>query len=139
MLRLQDYGLKMLAHSFGPLNLNLEGQDSLNEAWLPPQAFVQSKIKRLLILVVFTVVLLQYSQKWSRKTHKAQKAVQATDQPSITIFSSKASFKETMHDCLGGPFLMSLLAQKVACEQRPEQSNSCSSVCIKLITPASTS
>ena len=57
-------------------------------------SFAQSNMNRLLTLVVFTAWPLQYSQKWSKKTQKAQKAVQATDQPSITIFSSKASFNE---------------------------------------------
>ena len=33
MPRLQDYGLTVLAHSFAPLQSQLEGQDSLNEAW----------------------------------------------------------------------------------------------------------
>jgi len=97
-------------------------------------------MKRFLETVLLGLgVLLRYNPQWQRKIRHTKIAVPTIDQPRSTMLSSKLSFSENIHDSVGYPSLMLLLAQKLAGSQRPEQLKSCSRVFIRLTTSASIS
>lgn len=56
----------------------------------------------------------KYSPQWQQSKRSVIAPVATMDHPKRTISSSKLSLRVYMHACVGGPVLMSLLAQKRA-------------------------